>query len=449
MKGKRRSRGNIKKINNDVAGIDLGFIEHYVCIPQDREEENVRKFGCTTPELIKIREWLKGAGIRTVVMEATGVYWIAVYEILEASGFEVLLVNSYHVKNVPGRKTDILDCQWLQELGSYGLLRGAFIPKQEILIYRTYCRQREELTQSCSQQILRMQKSLDLMSLHLHKVLSDITGVSGMRIIRAIVAGERDAKKLALLSEKSVSASEEEIEHALTGNYRQDHIFSLKLAVELFDVLQSKILACDNEIENYISGFKSKGDISEFKQSKKKRRKNEPYFELSKELFRITGVDLTKIPGVSALTAQTIISEVGYDLVRFPTEKHFCSWLGLCPNNRITGAKVKTSRTKKINNKLATALRIAALAIHKSKSALGAFHRRMKTKLGAPKAITATAHKIAKIVYRLLKFGEDYVEKGQNYYEEKYKQRLIKGMEKSARSLGFNLIPITTEEGVS
>lgn len=441
-KAKEKSEGKIKKINADVAGIDLGFSEHYVCVPEGRSSERVRTFGCFTPLLTEMRDWLKSCGVKTVVMEATGVYWIPVYEILDDAGFEVLLVNACHVKNVPGRKTDVLDCQWLQELGSYGLLRGGFIPKKEIGVLRSYARQREEHSRMCAHQILLMQKALDLMNLHLHKVLSDISGVTGFKIIRAILAGERDPKILAEMRDEGVKASREEIVQALTGNYRKEHLFALRQAVELYDVYQQKLFECDQEIERYLKTFASKGDPSQREWKSEKRRKNQPHFALSKELFRITGVDLTKIPGISALTAQVIISELGSELDKFPTEKHLASWLGLAPNNKITGGRVKSSGTKKVTNRVATALRIAAMSLQRSQTALGAFYRRMRARRGAPKAITATAHKLAKIVYRLLKHGQEYVERGQQYYEQHYQQRLLKGLQKTATTLGFKLVPI-------
>lgn len=398
--------------------------------------------------------WLKQCGIATVAMESTGVYWIPVFEVLEQYGFEVKLVDARHVKSVRGRKSDVMDCQWVQRLHSFGLLSGAFRPERKVSVLRSYWRHRAGLVDSCARQIHLMQKALEQMNVQLHKVLSDITGVSGMKIIRAIVAGTRNPLELARMRHPSVKSSEEIIAKALTGNYRQEHMFALTQALELYDVYQEKIRQCDERIAHYMSRFETKAQAGQLaskpaKKSKVKRRKNEPYFNLRAHLYRITGVDLTLIDGIDAMTAQTIICESGFDMSRFPTEKHYASWLGLCPDNRITGGRVTRRRTRNVHNRAAQALRLAAQSLHSSTTALGAYYRRMRARLGAPKAITATAHKLARLVYRMLKHGQDYVDAGQEWYERQYKKRVLLNLTNRARQMGYALTPLGTPEGVS
>ena len=453
--GKKELAAHLKRVNLNAAGIDIGSERHYVAVPAGRDEKSVRNFGCLTPDLHEMAKWLKSCGIETVAMESTGVYWIPVAHILDQYGFEVKLVNAKHVKNVPGRKTDVQDCQWLQELHTFGLLSGAFLPDRSIEMLRVYWRHRAGLVASCARQIHLMQKSLEQMNIQLHKVISDITGVTGMRIIRAILGGERDAVSLAQMKHPYVKSSEETIAKALMGDYREDHLFTLRQAVELYDVYQGKIADSDRQIENYmLSAFETKANSEDIKKQiplkgGRSRRKNNPYFDLKAMLYRITGVDLTKIDGIDAMTAHTIITECGFDMSRFPTEKHFASFLCLCPNNRITGGKVIKRGTQKSNNRAAKALRIAAQSLHHSASALGAFYRRMRMRLGAPKAITATARKLAILVYRMLKHGEEYVDKGQDYYEKQYEERVLNNLKKRAKSIGCNLVHMETGEVVS
>lgn len=435
-------------INNNAAGIDIGSQRHYVAVGVDKTHTPVRSFGCYTPDIEEMARWLIECGVTSVAMESTGVYWIPVYQILGGYGLDVNLVDARHVKNVPGRKTDVVDCQWIQQLHSYGLLRGCFLPDGDIAVLREYWRHRASLVESVSREILHMQKSLEQMNLHLHKVLSDITGVTGMQIIRAIVAGEHNPQVLVQMRQAGVKKSEEEIVKALTGNYRAEHIFTLTQAVELYDVLHAKIKACDEKIEECLNCFASKEEYSSVKVRGKSvsRRKNQPHFDLQSELRRISGVDLTAIDGIDSLTAQTIISECGFDLSKFTTEKHFASWLALCPENRITGGKVKKRRTRKSENRVAIALRLAAQSLHSSKSALGAFFRRIKAKKGTPKAITATARKLACLVYRMLRYGMQYVDAGQQQYEQKYQEQQHKYLERQAAALGYQLINIQTGE---
>jgi transposase len=387
-------------------------------------------------------------------MESTGVYWIPVAQVLEQYDLEVKLVDAYHVKSVPGRKTDVQDCQWLQELHSYGLLRAAFRPQQEIQVLRSYWRQRSQLVESGARQIQLMQKALEQMNIQLHKVISDITGVTGSKIIHAILRGERDGATLARLRDCRIKSDEKTIAKALTGNYREEHLFALKQAVELYDIYREKIAECDERLERYMATFETKADPEDLadkpkKKNRKMHRKNWPKFDLRAQLYRMTGVDLTLIDGIDVMTAYTIICECGFDMRAFPSEKHFASWCGLCPNNRITGGKVLRTKTRKVRNRIAVALRVAAQSLFRSQTALGAYYRRMRTRLGAPKAITATAHKLAILVYRMLKHGEDYVDKGQEYYEHRYRERRIKNLVRQARQMGCELLILEPNEGVS
>jgi len=439
--------GVLQRIHLNAAGIDIGSREHYVAVPEDRDSQHVRVFGCMTPDLHEMARWLKGCGIETVAMESTGVYWVPVAQILESYGFEVVLVDTRHVRHVPGRKTDVADCQWLQELHTFGLLSGAFIPEERVRVLRSYWRQRGSLVESCSRQIQLMQKALEQMNVQLHKVLSDISGVSGQRIIRAILSGERDPFVLARMRDRKVKASEDTVAKALTGDYRQEHLFALRQAVELYDFYQQKIAECDQEIERHLAVFESKADPADLrdkpvKKNKRGRRKNESWIDLRAHLYRITGVDLTRIDGFDSLTVQTIVSECGIDLSKFPTEKRFVSWLGLCPNNRITGGRVHDSRTRKVHSRAAKVLRLAAQSLHGSKSALGAFYRRLHARLGPSKAITATARKLAILYYRMLKFGMEYVDRGQQAYEEHYRDKVLKNLKTQALTAGYKLVPI-------
>lgn len=443
------SSGPIHTINPDAAGIDIGSQRHYVAVGPDKCKTPVRSFGCYTPDLEDMAKWLLECGITTVAMESTGVYWIPVFEVLKAHGLEVILADAKHVKHVPGRKTDVSDCQWIQQLHSYGLIRSCFLPQLEISVLRQYWRHRSTLVESASREILRMQKALEQMNLQLHKVLSDITGVSGMRIIRAILSGVRNPSALAGMRDSKVKKSEDEIAKALSGNYREEHLFTLKHSVELYDLFAQKIRECDEKIEEYLKSFEDKADPDQFVSKKTKpktRRKNQPHFELDRELYRVTGVDLTAIDGIDSLTAQTVVSEVGFDVSVFPTEKHFASWLTFSPDNRITGGKVRRRRTRKSQNRLATALRLAAQSLHKSDSALGAFFRRMKAKLGPAKAITATARKLACLIYRMLRYGMSYVDAGQQEYEKRYKEQQLRLLQNRAAALGYNLVSVETGE---
>jgi len=434
-------RGPLSLITPNAAGIDIGSEEHWVAVPEDRDEKPVRSFRCFTVDLHAMARWLKECGVTTVAMESTGVYWIPPFQILEEHGFEVKLVNARHVKNVPGRKSDVSDCRWLQCLHTYGLLSASFRPENEICVLRSYWRHRESLVRHASSHIQHMQKALAEMNVQLHKVIADITGVTGMRIIRAILKGERDREKLALMRAPGVKSTSEDIAKALEGDYREEHLFVLKQAVELYDFYQDRIEACDREIEACLLRFETKVDLESnplppLKKGKRKP-KSGPLVDLRTRLYQMTGVDFTQIDGLDVLTVQTIVSECGLSHDAFLTMKHFTSWLALCPNNRITGGKVKSTRTKKAANRAAMAFRIAAQSLANSNTALGGFYRRIRARLGAPKAITATAHKLARIFYTLWKTGKQYVDLGAQHYEQRYKDRMVRSMKKRLQDLGY------------
>ena len=431
-------------INPDAAGIDIGHREHWCAVPVGRSDTPVRKFGTFTGDLEALADWLRECGIKTVAMESTGVYWIAAFQILERRGLAVQLVNARQVKNVSGRKTDVADCQWLQRLHSYGLLNASFRPADAMCVLRSYLRYRDELVCARSVQCQHMQKALQQMNVQLHQVLSDVTGVSGQRIIAAILGGERDAEKLAGLADRRVRASKATIQSALKGDYRIEHLFVLRAAFELHDTYEKKIQECDQQIVMQMAQLPTR--VTPAAQPLPPRKPGRAPCEdqvagkdLRAELHRWTGVDLTAIEGIGVLSAQVILSEIGTDMSCWRTEKHFASWLGLCPDNRISGGKVLSRHTRRVVNPVADALRMAATTLERSRSALGAFYRRMKAKLGAASAITATAHKLARLIYRLLKHGDVYVRQGVELYEQKYRERLLYHLKKTANSLGLEL----------
>ena len=428
-------------INPNTAGIDLGSREHYVCVPIESTNDNIRSFGCTTPDLLALADWLTECGVTTVAMESTSVEWIPLFQILTQRNFEVFLVNAKSVKTVPGRKSDVKDCQWLQQLHSYGLLAPSFVPVGDIAVLRSYLRQRENLVQNSSTHVQRMQKALTQMNLQLHKVISDITGVTGINIITAIINGERNPKKLAKLADRRIKSSPKQIAKALTGNYREEMVFIVNQELSLYQIYQQQISSIDEQIEQCLSKFESKTD-EPLPQSKKNsnQKSKSAKFDLRSHLYRITGVDFTLIDGLDVLTVQKIISEVGLEPSKFKNAKHFSSWLGLCPGCKITGGKVKSSQTRPVVNRAATAFRLAAQAVSRSKTALGAFYRRIKARVGAPKAITATAHKIARLFYTLWVKKESYIDQGAKYYEQQHRERVIKNLKQRAKSLGLEVI---------
>lgn len=433
----------LQHINLNAAGIDIGSERHMVAVPEGRDEVAVREFGSFTADLNALADWLQRCGVTTVAMESTGVYWIPLFELLERRGFEVKLVDARHVKNVTGRKSDILDCQWIQQLHTYGLLAGAFRPPDEICVLRSYLRQREMLTQTASMHIQHMQKALQQMNLLLHNVVSDITGVTGMKIIKAILAGERDPHVLASHRGQQCHNDRATIAKSLVGNYRVEHLFALRQAVDLYEIYQTKIGDCDEAIVKQVASQPDVTDdppppATKLTTARDRQRGGVNVRDL---LFKKSGVDLFAIPGLGADTLLVLSSEVGFDLSPWKTVKHFTSWLSLCPGTKISGGKVLSRKVKRNPNRATQAFRIAAATLSRSKSALGAFYRRVKSRTGGKQAITATAHKIARIYYALLTQGTAYVEMGQQAYEQKYQERRLKHLTAQAKSLGFQLVP--------
>src|ERR1700719_4570258 len=434
----------LEVVHSHAAGIDVGNGMHYIAVRPDRDPQPVRRFECFTADLHCLAEWLQRCGVKTVAMQSTGVYWIPIYEILEERGIQVYLVNARHTKNLPGRKSDVQESQWLLKLHTYGLLNNSFQPPSEIRILRTYWRQRAQHVTGAATCVQRMQKALTQMNIQLANVISDLSGVTGQLIVRAIVGGERDPGKLAELSHPRIQASRAEIAKSLEGHWRQELIFVLQQEMEMYDTYQRRVAECDQELQKHLGTFADtvsppvKEELPPKK--KKKQNKNNPHFHLAEELQRITGVDLTRIDGVDVMVAQTIISEVGLDMSPWKTEAHFASWLGLCPDNRISGDKVLARGTRHVLNRAATALRLGASTLLRSQTYLGAQYRRLRARLGAPKAITAMAHRIARLVYRMLKYGEQYVDKGMSYYEEKYWENEIRSIQKRAKQLGLQIV---------
>jgi transposase len=450
-KGKKAKHPSLlKRINRHAAGIDCGSETHFVAVPPERDDEPVRSFKTFTSDLRRLADWLEACKIKTVAMESTGVYWIPIFEILEERGFEVVLVNSRHVKNVPGRKTDVLDCQWIQELHSVGLLRGSFRPDAEIATLRAYLRHREKLVQDAASHIQRMQKALIEMNLQLHNVISDITGVTGMRILRDIVDGVTDPVVLAAHRDYRCRASEEEIAASLTGNYRAEHLFALRQNLELFDTIQRQIQDCDGEVETLLHRLARKHEKAKRSlprpRCKFKFCDNEPRFDIRDPLFRLSGVDLTQIDGIAPYTALRLVAEIGTDMSRWPTYKHFTSWLTLAPKNKVSGARLISSRTQPSANRAACLLRMSAMVLGRTSTALGAYYRRIAYRVGKPKAITATARKLAILVYRTLKGELDYADPGESAYENQHRERTLRNVRNRAKRLGFGLVDLETGE---
>ena len=430
-------------IHPHAAGIDIGATFHVVAVSPDCNTDPVREFKSFTTDLHNLSRWLKSLGVTSVAMESTGVYWIPVFEILESDGFEVLLVNAREVKQVPGRKTDYNDAQWLQKLHQFGLLRASFRPSEHIASLRAYLRHRERLIEYGAAHIQYMQKALMQMNLQLHHVVTDITGATGMRIIRDIIEGERDAARLALHRDIRCKESEKTITAALTGNYRDEHLFALRQAVELYDFYQERIAECDKEIEQTMAKLnqtKASPRTPLPKARRRSRNQHEPGFALREALYTFTTVDLTQINGFGPYTVLRLIAECGDDMSKWPTEKHFASWLCLSPGNKISGGKVLPHKTQPSKNRASTLLRIAAVNLGKTDTALGAFYRRLAARIGKAKAVTATARKLAVLFYSLMKHGKAYVEHGAAYYESQYRNRVIVNLRKRARRLGYNLV---------
>ena len=436
---------NLEQINLNAAGLDIGAAEIWACVPTDRAEQSVRCFETFTADLQALADWLEACGIETVAMESTGVYWIPIYEILEVRGLKVNLINAQHIKNVPGKKTDVLDCQWIQKLHTYGLLQVSFRPEEQMVVLRAYLRHRDNLIHYRSAHIQHMQKALHQMNLQLTNVISDITGQTGLQIMRAIIAGEHNPVKLAQYRDPHCHSSEHEIAKSLEGYYKAEHLFALQQALESYDFYTQQIKVCDLEIEHKYKAFKPQIDIQAQPltpiKKRLRRQATHPDYDLRTYLYQMSGVDLTRIDGIDALTAQTLISEIGLHMSKWPTVKHFTSWLGLAPHNDISGGKVLKRKTKRTNNRANTALRMAAVGAGRSQTALGGFYRRMRAKHGSPKAITATAHKLARLVYHMLKYRDQYIDPGQDYYEQKYRERIVKNLQRKAKELGMQLVP--------
>jgi len=439
---------SLEVVHPDAAGIDIGNESHYAAVPPSRDSQPVRCFGCTTgcttAELKAMAAWLQQCRIRTVAMQSTGVYWVAVYDILEQAGLEVYLVNARDTKNLPGRKSDVQESQWLMKLHTYGLLRNSFRPSQEIRTMRTYWRQRNDLVQSASRHILRIQKALTQMNLQLANVLSDISGVTGQAILKAILAGERDPHKLAEFRDPRVQANEEEIARSLEGNWQDDLLFVLKQEQDGYEFCQKQMAECDRQLEQYLQSTEDRSQGAPLPEEKrkgrlKKKKGNKPQFDLREGLFRITGTDLTRIDGIDVMTAMAVISEAGYDMSKWKTENHFVSWLRLCPDNRISGGKVVGKGRLPTNNPVSIALKMAATTLRQSKTYLGAQFRRLRTRLGDPIAIKAMAAKLARLVYRMLRYGMKYVDQGAAFYELKHRELQVHQLKRKAAQLGYKV----------
>ena len=424
----------------NAVGIDIGSASHFVAVPPDRDDEPVREFQSFTADLHRLADWLDACNVDTVAMESTGVYWIPLYELLESRSFTVLLVNARHVKNVSGRKSDVLDCQWLQQLMSFGLLHGAFRPSEQVCVLRSFARQRQMILRSQARFVQHMQKALTQMNIQLANVISDVAGETGQKILRAIVAGERDGMALAKLKNGRIRASEDEIARSLQGNWRAEHLFALKQALNAFDFCGTQLAECDAQIQAQLQTLHVCQE-QPAQGKKRARARNAPKFDLRTQLFQMCGVDLTRIDGIEVTTALAVVSEVGCDMGRFPSDKHFASWLGLCPGTKITGGKVMSGKTKRCANRAAQALRLAAAALRTSQSALGAYYRRMCARMDKPKAVTAAAHKLARLIYAMLSHGEEYTDQGQDYFEERYRQRVLHNLAQKAKAMGMQLVP--------
>jgi len=433
-KGKKNKStpDNLPILHPHAAGIDVGAEEHWVCVPADRDAQPIQTLSAFPCDLHRLADWLTTCRVTTVAMESTGVYWIPLFQMLEARGFEVALVNARHVTNVPGRpKTDRFDCRWRQKLHTYGLVAPSFRPPEDICRLRSLLRHRDNLIQMTVKPIQHMHKSLDQMNLHLHHVMSDVTGVTGMRILRAIVAGERDPKLLATYRDSRLKSTQDTMTKALEGDYRPEHVFTLTQSLALYDFTQQHIADCDQEIERVLSTFDSLVDPEEHPlppptTAHRRPQRNEPAFDLRTHLSRITGVDLTHVPGLQAPTIPIVLAEVGLNRHQWPTDKHFASWLGLCPDNQISGGKVLSTGSRRVQNRARRAWRMAAQSLRTSPSSLGAFHRRMRSKLGPAKATTATAHKLAKILYHMLKEKAPYRARSAEDYLHKDHERQLR-----------------------
>jgi transposase len=438
-----------------AAGIDVHAAVHFVSVnpsdvppafvnPDGQLPAGVRRFGANTCDLEALAAWLKDCGVVTVAMESTGVYWIPLYELLESRGFQVILVDPRQTRHAPGRpKSDPLDCQWIRRLHSYGLLTGSFRPADEIVVWRGFQRHRDMLVRYAAQHVQHLQKAMEEMNIKLTEVVSDIVGQTGLKIIKDIVRGVRDANKLSKHRHEKCKATQAEIAAALQGNWRKEHLFAMQQALEMYEFYQRQLQACDKEIETCLRDLadKSGGEQLPPRPQRLRKQHNQVQFSARALLFRMSGVDLTVIEGISETTALVILSEIGTDVSRFASEKHFVSWLGLCPQHRGSAGKIFSRRVRRGANRASRAFRMAGQGCHRAKNALGAFYRRIQARCGGAKAVVATARKIAERVYRLLKHGHEYVRQAEDSYENSYKIRTVKGLARKAESLGYKLVP--------
>jgi len=448
----RQSPAALERLHPHAAGIDCGSAEHFVAVPPDRDPTPVQSFPTFTGDLHRLSDWLTACRITHVAMEATGVYWIPIFEILDTRGFQVILVNARHVKNLPGRKSDVSDCEWLRDLHILGLLRGSFRPTDSIVALRGYLRHRTTLIESAGALVQRMQKALVQMNVQLPLVVSDITGLTGLRILRDIVAGQRDPQQLARHRHYRCHASEAELVAALTGNYRPEHLFALQQNLELFDFYQRQLAACDDAVEVHLAQLAATttppATPMPAARRRQKPRDNEPRFDVRTPLHVLTGVDLSQIDGIGPYNALRLLSEIGTDMTRWPTEKHFTSWLTLAPQNKVSGGRLLSSRTQPSANRAAAILRLAAANLSRTQTALGAFFRRIAFRIGKAKAVTATARKLAILVYRTLKDRLVYADPGADAYEAKDRTRVVRRLRQRAEHLGFGLVNLSTGEVV-
>jgi transposase len=441
-----KAQNNLPILRSNAAGIDIGATEIFVAVPPDRAAQNVRSFPTFTQDLYRLAQWLKDCGVETVAMESTGVYWIPLFQILEDAGFEVFLVNARHVRSVPGRKSDVCDCQWLQFLHSVGLLKASFRPAQDVCAIRSLLRHRKNLVEMASSHIQHMQKAMNQMNLQIHHVISDITGKTGLDIIDAILRGERNPHALAKLRDRRIKASEDVIAKSLVGDYRPEHLFTLQQSLAAYRYYEKLIHDCESEISRALKEFNGPDSDARNDGGEGCKRPGdcEPFSDglLQRELKRAFGVDLVAVTGVNVATIQMLFGEIGPDFTKFSSASAFASWLTLCPNNDVSGGKVLASKTRRSKSRATTALRMAVQSLHHSKSFLGEFYRRMRAKFGPPKAITATAHKLARIIFHLVTSGQEFDESRLVADHTHYHQRQEARLRSKARALGFVLVPV-------
>lgn len=447
---RRTTPHTLDQLHPDAAGIDCGAAEHVVAVPPDRDPDSVQTFKTFTADLGRLADWLAACRVTHVAMESTGVYWIPIFEILDARGFQVILVNAQHVKHVPGRKTDVLDCEWLRDLHIHGLLRGSFRPADALVRLRAYLRHRTTLIETASTHVQRMQKALVQMNLQLALVVSDITGTTGLAIVRDLVNGERDPQALARHRDYRCQASEADIAAALTGHYRDEHLFVLEQNLAIFDECQRLLARCDDAIERYLTQLAAltpaPATALPVARRRPKPRHNEPRFELRTPLHHLTGADLSQIDGIGPYNSLRLVAEIGTDMTRWPSVHHFTSWLTLAPQNKISGGRLLSSRTPPSANRAAAILRMAAVTVGRTQTALGAFYRRLAYRVGKAKAVTATARKLAILVYRTLKDGLIYADPGADAYDRDHRAHVLRGLRRRAATLGFDLVDRSTGE---